>query len=191
MIFSILGVFSALIFLVCDLPYLVDTIKGKIKPHRVTWGVVTLLNLIGFANQYASGAHNSLWLFGAATVMTGAIFLASLKKGVGGHTRQDVIAIVTSTIGLMLWWLFKSPTFSIFANIFVALVALVPSYSKAKISPETETKIAWSGGMISALLATISVGTLDWHLLILPVCSTILQGYMVYILYLAPKPQPA
>lgn len=184
MLFSILGVLSAVIFLACDFPYLIDTIKGKIQPQRVTWGVVALLNVIGFANQLASGASNSLWLFGAATLMVGAIFLASLKNGVGGHSRQDIIAIVASLTGLVLWVIFNSPVFSIVANIFVATVALMPTFAKAKKHPETETKIAWLGGAISALLATISVGSLDWQLLILPASSTILQSYMVYILYI-------
>lgn len=186
MIFTILGILSALIFLACDAPYLYDAIKGTIKPHRVTWGVVTALNAIGFANQFASGARNSLWLFGAGTLMTGAIFIASLKNGVGGHTRQDIVALVASLFGIALWFVFKSPLFSIFANAFVAVVALVPSFAKAKKAPETETKIAWSGGTISALLATISVGSLNWRLLLLPAASTLLQTYMVYLLYIRP-----
>lgn len=187
MLFTVLGIASSLIFLACDLPYLLDTIRAKIKPHRVTWGVVALLNTVGFANQFASGARNSLWLFGAGVVMTGAIFIASLKNGTGGRTRQDVFAIIICLAGLALWALFRSPLFSIFANIFVATVALLPTYAKAKKSPETETKIAWLGGTVSTLLATISVGKLDWQLLILPATSTLMQAYMVYLLYFRVK----
>lgn len=190
MIFKLLGIVSAILFIVCDFPYLVDTIKGTTKPHRVTWGGVVLLNIIGFANQLASGASNSLWLFGAAVLMTGAIFLASLRNGVGGHTKQDVIAIIASAVGLALWAIFSNPVFSIFANVFVATVALLPTFAKARKYPETETKIAWSGGALSALLATISVGTLNWQLLLLPGASTLLQGYMVYLLYVVPRGKP-
>lgn len=187
MIYEVLGVASAVLFIACDIPYLIDTIRAKIKPHRVTWGVVALLNTIGFANQLASGADNSLWLFGAAVLMTGIIFLASLRNGVGGHTKQDVVAIITSALGLTLWAISNNPVFSIFANIFVGAVALVPTFAKAKDYPETENRLAWSGGTLSALLATISVGTLNWQLIILPGASTLLQGYMVYLLYVAPR----
>ncbi|MGH9858085.1 MAG: hypothetical protein ACRD4B_09610, partial [Acidobacteriota bacterium] len=69
MIYTLFGVLSALVFIAGDIPYLTDTIKGTTKPQRVTWGVVSLLNGIGFANQLASGATNSLWLFGTATLM--------------------------------------------------------------------------------------------------------------------------
>lgn len=184
MIFTLLGVLSALIFIVGDIPYLTDTIEGKTKPQRVTWGVVCLLNAIGFANQAASGASNSLWLFGAATLMVGTIFIASLFKGVGGHSKQDIFAIVASLTGVILWVIFDSPIFSIFANIFVATVALIPTYVKAKNDPSSETRIAWLFGAISALLAAISVGEINWQLLVLPSVSTFLQAYMVYLLYI-------
>ena len=183
MIYKVLGIASAAIFIICDFPYLLNAWSAKTKPHRVTWGVIVLLNFIGFANQLASGAHNSLWLYVAAILMSCAIFVASLKNGVGGHTKQDMFAIIACFVGLALWGIFRSPLFSIFANIAIATISLLPTIAKAKKHPETETKIAWSGGTVSATLATISVGTLNWRLLILPMSSVLLQGYMTYILY--------
>lgn len=187
MFFTLLGVISSIVFLVGDWPYITDTIKGTTKPERVTWGTVFLLNAIGFANQLASGAGNSLWLFGAAVLATGTIFGLSIFKGVGGHTNLDIFTIVVALLGLVLWIIFDSPTFSIVATLIVGIVALLPTFAKAKKQPETETKITWLLGSISALLATISVGTLDWRLLVLPINATILQAYMVYILYFETK----
>ncbi|MDB5163874.1 MAG: hypothetical protein JWS12_492 [Candidatus Saccharibacteria bacterium] len=186
MVFTALGIISSLIFLACDTPYLLDTIKNRIKPHRVTWGIIFLLNATEFANQLASGARNSLWIFGAATLMTGAIFAASLKNGVGGHTMLDIFSLTCCMIGLLLWTLFNSPSFSIFASIFVAIFALIPTYVKARKAPETETRIAFLGGCIASALAAVAVGKLDWHLLILPISGSIEQAYMVYLLYVRP-----
>ncbi|HSX35370.1 MAG TPA: hypothetical protein VLH84_00375 [Patescibacteria group bacterium] len=184
MIYAILGIASAIIFLLGDIPYLRDTLTGKTKPHRVTWGIVSLLNGIGFANQYASGAHNSLWLFGAGTVMTGLIFLASLRSGVGGGSRADILCLIFGLAGVVLWVAFDSPWYSISANILADFAALAPTFIKARKHPETETKISWLVGGFSTLLATISVGKLDLQLLILPGLGVLLQAYMVYILYI-------
>ncbi len=189
MFFKVLGVVSAIVFILGDIPYLKDAIKAKIKPQRVTWGIAFLLNIIGFANQYASGADNSLWLFAAAILMTGAIFIASLKNGVGGYARLDIFSLVASLVGIILWQTFDSPLLSILSNLFVAVVALTPTFIKAKKHPETETGIAWLAGAISALMAAVSVGKLDTTLLILPVASAILQGYMVYLLYIRVRPK--
>ena len=187
MIFEVLGVLSAVIFLCGDVPYLQDTINKKIKPHRVTWGIVFILNIVGFANQYAAGARNSLWLFGAAVFMTGAIFVASLKNGVGGYAKLDIFSLVTAVIGIILWQTFNSPLLSVATNVLVAVVALIPSFVKARSHPDTENGIAYVGGMISSLLAAISVGKIDVVLLLLPITSVLLQAYMVHLLYVRPR----
>lgn len=187
MIYSVIGVLSAVIFLLGDIPYLRDTINKKIKPHRVTWGVVCLLNIIGFANQYAAGARNSLWLFGAAVFMTGAIFLASLKNGVGGFAKLDIFALVTSLVGIVLWQTFDSPSISVLTNVVVVIVAVTPAFAKARKYPETENGIAYAAGSFSALLAAISVGKFEPILLVLPLTSMVLQLYMSYLLYIRPR----
>lgn len=187
MILTALGILSSVIFLIGDLPYIIDTIKGKTKPERVTWGVVCLLNAIGFANQLASGASNTLWLFGAAVLATAIIFGLSIFKGTGGHTKLDIFTVIVSLFGIVLWVLFNSPTFSIIATLIVGIVALLPTFAKAKSHPETETKITWLLGSISAFLAILSVGALNWKLLVLPLNATLLQAYMVYILYFQTK----
>lgn len=183
MILSILGILSAIIFIVGDLPYIKDTFAGKTKPQRVTWGVVFLLNSVGFANQYASGARNSLWLFGAAVIITGIIFASSIKYGVGGYSRIDIFSLVAALSGIALWIMFDSALLSILANLFVAVIALIPTFIKAYATPESETNITWLLGAASALLASLSVGAIDFKLLILPVASTILQAVMAYLLY--------
>jgi hypothetical protein len=184
MLFRLFGILSAVIFIAGDLPYVINTYKGKTKPHRVTWGIVALMNSIGFANQYASGASNSLWLFGTRAAVCIIIFLGSIRNGMGGGSKADVAALSVSLLGVVLWATLHSPIYSILASAVADISALLPTFAKAKKHPETETKIAWLVGGFSSLLATISVGKLDWKLLLLPGLAVILQAYMAYILYI-------
>lgn len=184
MVFEVIGILSAVIFISCDIPYLVDAIKAKIQPHRVSWGISFLINAIGFANQSASGASNSLWLFGASTLMTGSIFLVSLKNGVGGHSKLDLFSLIFSLFGVALWQVSNSPAFSVYANVLVGIVCLLPTFAKTRKKPESENGIAWLGGSIAAALAAVSVGAWNLQLLIIPITASILQGYMVYLIYL-------
>ena len=187
MLLEILGIVGALLFLVGALPYFIDTLTGKTQPQRVTWGVVFILNSIALANQIAVGATNSLWLFIAAVVATGAIFLASIKNGVGGHSKSDVFALVASLFGIALWVTFDSPLMSILANLFVGIVSIQPTFAKARKNPESETRISWLLATISALMVTVSVGEINFEQQILPFSAAILQGYMVYLLYFRPN----
>lgn len=188
MLFTSIGIVSALLFVLGDIPYLSDTLKGKTKPHRVTWGVVALLNAIGFANQFAYGANNSLWLFGAGTLMTFLIFVGSIRYGAGGRSKTDLICLAIALLGVVFWALFRSPLYSILANIIADIAALWPTFIKARIHPETETRVSWLIGTVSVILDAISVGKLSWHLLLLPVASAIIQGYVVYLLYFHANP---
>jgi len=178
-----LGIIAATIFIIGDIPYLIDTVKKVTQPQRVTWGIIVLLNTVGFANQLASGANDSLWLFGAAVVMTGLIFATSLWHGVGGRTKQDFIVLMIGLAGIILWLIFDDPLLSILANVVAGIVALIPTFIKARRDPDSETRITWLFGAISATLAAISVGEFDIQLLLLPVNAAIVQGYMVYLLY--------
>jgi hypothetical protein len=187
MIFTLIGIVGAILFLIGDYSYFVNTLKGTTKPQRITWGVAFLLNSIGFANQYASGADNSLWLFGAAVLATGAIFVASIFKGVGGYSRLDISAVVIALVGVALWKVFDSPLLSILSMLVVVAFSMTPTILKAKRHPESETRVAWLFGSISALLAVISVGKLDWTLLILPLNAALIQAYIAYILYFEVK----
>ncbi len=76
-----------------------------------------------------------------------------------------------------------TPEFECFVRLFVGVVALIPTFIKAKKQPETETKITWLLGTISAVFALVSVGMWNWQLLVLPLNAALMQGYMVYILY--------
>ena len=54
MFYATLGIVGALVFIIGDIPYFIDTLSGKTKPHRVTWGIVVLLNLsINIVNHTA------------------------------------------------------------------------------------------------------------------------------------------
>jgi hypothetical protein len=77
----------------------------------------------------------------------------------------------------------KSPTYSILASVVTDVFAILPTYKKTRRSPQSETRISWLIGTFNALLATISVGKLDWRLIILPGMATISQIQVVYLLY--------
>lgn len=165
-----------------SIPYIVDTIKKKTKPHRVTWGVFFLLNVIFLGNQLAAGATSSLWLVVAYTLSTFIIFSLSFKNGVGGTSRLDVIVLAGALIGVIIWQLLDAPLASVVANLVVALIASIPTYKKAWAQPKTETSISYFLNACGALLSAISVGSLNIVLLLLPMYAFFYQGSIYLIL---------
>ena len=171
--FSIIGIVGGLIFILGDIPYVLDTIKGKTKPHRTTWLIFFLLDLIYLFNQYALGATSSLYLVFAWTIMTLLIFILSIKNGIGGFEKLDLICLVGAITGLILWWVLKTPLLSVFCNILVSLIGYIPTYKKVYLKPYTETEISWLTSAVAAILSAVSIGSLNIKLLILPMYSFI------------------
>jgi hypothetical protein len=182
--FALIGIVAAIIFIVGDIPYLADTLRKKTTPHRVSWGIAFMLNTIALLTQISSGAEESIWSFWAYLIMTGLIFLASLFHGVGGYSKRDFVIVLLSMVGVALWQIYDDPWFGIAMTAFVFTISITPTFIKAREDPESETRIAWLLATISAALTMISVGEFNPQLQLLPLLGVVLQGYMVYVLYL-------
>ena len=179
---AVLGILAGIVSFASNIPYIYDTIKKKTKPHRVTWGIFFLLNIIFLGNQLAAGATNSIWLVVAFAIATGTVFALSLERGIGGTTKLDIIVLLGALVGVVIWQLLNAPLASVVANLIVASIATIPTYKKAWTHPETETKVSYSVGAFSAFLAAISVGKWDAALLLLPMYSIVYQGSIFLIL---------
>lgn len=178
------GILSAAIFLLADIPYLRNVLRGTIKPHRTTWLLAGFLNTVNIFNQIAAGATTSLPFFVVVGVLTSAIGIASIWKGTGGLSRSDIICAGIALLGVIAWLVFRTPTVSIVANIIAASASLVPTFIKSYRHPHTETHLTWLLGMLSTVCTVLAVGRLDWALIILPIHGILIQGGLYAVLVL-------
>lgn len=183
MLFTILGIIAAVMFIIADSIYIRDIFKGTTKPQRMGWGIATLLNAITLANQIACGATDSLWFFGAAFIIVGLIFILSFKHGTGGRSKNDFIVLAISLMGILLWILFSDPIFSIIGTVVAMSSLMMLNFAKAKTNPHSETLSTWFLATISTLLNTVAVGEWNIDLLVIPFWAGILQGYMSYLIW--------
>ena len=162
------GILSAVIFPISYFPYIKDTLRGKTKPERASWFIWATLGAIAFFSQLAKGATDSLWLSGLGTFYSILIFLLSVRYGVGGFTKRDIVALCVAGIGLLLWSVTKEPAVALLLVIIVdaagAYVTIVKSYE----NPESETLITWFLDGTAGLLSALSVGSFNVILLAYP-----------------------
>lgn len=155
--FVILG---ALIAFPGLLIYLWNTLKGKTKPNRVTWGLWTVAPLIAFAAQINEGVG----LRALITFMAGfgplLVFIASFinKKSVWKLGVFDYVCGVLSVLGLILWLLTSNGNLAIVFAILADGLAAAPTIVKSYKEPESES--AWAFGL-SAVSAIITLLTID------------------------------
>jgi hypothetical protein len=158
--FVILG---AVITLAGGTKYVIDTIKGNVKPNRVSWFLWFLAPIIAFFAEIKQGIGIlSLMTFVVAFEPL-VVFLTSFvnKKSVWKITRFDIVCGAFSVIGLVLWYITKVPNTAIVFCIAADGFASVPTITKSYSYPETEN--IWPY-LATAINAGITLLTIDiWN----------------------------
>lgn len=155
--FAFLG---AIIFALGSVGYLVDTVKGKVKPNRVTWFIWALAPLIAFSAQLEAGVgiHQSLLTFMAGFIPL-VILLASFvnKKSYWKISKLDISCGVLSGIGLILWQVTGTGFVAIIFALLADFLAAIPTILKSYRHPETENWMFYLCNAVSALITLLTI----------------------------------
>lgn len=153
---------GALLNLIGSISYVIDTLRGKTKPNRVTWSLWALAPMVAFGAMIGEGVSITGALmtfmvgFGPLMVLV-ASFIS--KRSIWKVTRFDIICGALSLVGVGLWFVTRTGEIAIAFSIIADLLAGLPTLVKAFKNPETESYLAFLLGAISAgitLLATKS-----------------------------------
>jgi len=79
---TVLGIYSTI-------PYVFAILKGKTKPHQLSWLVFVIMNGIVLFSQFLAGGRESILITLTFFIGSLIIFLLSLKYGVRESSRWD------------------------------------------------------------------------------------------------------
>jgi len=159
--FIFVGLFLAVIG---GLSYLVDTLKGKTTPNRVTWFLWALAPLIAFSAQLQQGVGLTALLTFIVGFNPLLIFLASFinRKAVYKLTKLDVVCGVLSIVGIILWRVTDIGNLAILFSIMADALAGVPTIVKSYKNPETESYTIFLLGSINAGITLLTIKVWDF-----------------------------
>lgn len=139
--------------------YLLDTLKGRVKPNKVTWLLWTVNPLVAFAAEI----HQQVGIQSLLTFAIGfgplIIFLASFvnKKAYWKITRADIACGLLSLIGLSLWYLTRVGNLAIVFSLIADAFAALPTLYKAYKNPDTENSFAYLTAAISGIITLLTI----------------------------------
>jgi len=136
--YEIIGFITVVIAIVTHIPYLVQTIKGEIKPHPFTWILWTLLTLIIFFAQFSDGAGPGAWGTGIIGVICIFITIACLRYGFENIKKSDVVLFVIGLATIPLWLITNDPTLSVLIITAIDVSAFFPTFRKSYMKPYDE-----------------------------------------------------
>jgi hypothetical protein len=182
------GIVSGLLQAGACVPYVRDILAGKTTPHRGTWAIWCSLSLIVLLSQRADGGAWSLLMAVSQLLGTCLILLLSIRRGVGGTSRLDILLLTIAALGVVGWYVAGDPTIATLCVVLSDLVAVVMMMPKTYADPYSETLSAYVMSALSGACALVAVGSLDFGLIVYPayiVCADLAVAAIV----LAQRPQ--
>jgi hypothetical protein len=150
---------GALIGAAGSLAYLVSTVKGKVKPNRVSFLLWSIAPFIAFAAQIEQGVGLEALMTFSTGFLPLVIFLASFvnKKAEWKLTRFDLLCGFFSIVGLVLWIITKVGNVAIFFSIVADALAAIPTIVKSYKYPDTESAWPWIASPAGVVLTLLTI----------------------------------
>lgn len=183
--FVIVGV---ILNLIASGSYLIDTLKGKVKPNRVTFFLWTLAALIAFAAEVKQGVGiQSLMTFSVGFFPL-LIFIASFfnRKSFWKLHRFDFIFGGLSLIGLLLWYVTKIGNVAILFAILADGLASIPTLVKSYYYPETENVWPYVAAVLMAVITLLTIDTWNFAHYAFPIYIFLMGSALSFLIYFKP-----
>lgn len=153
---------GALIGSLGGLVYLVDTVRGRARPNRVTWLLWGLFPLVIFAAQRAQGVAELSWTTASAGLLPLLVLAASFgnPRAYWKSAPRDVLLLAAALAGLALWAVTDDPNHALGLALAADILASLPTLHKAWREPRSES---WPAYAVSALGFGISLLAVPKH----------------------------
>jgi hypothetical protein len=135
---SVFIVISSILALVSPLIYAKAILYGKARPHRTTRFVLLLITTLTTASLFAQGNKVAIWLATVSTFQSIVIFALSIKHGMGGWAKIDILCLLIALLGIFLWQTTKDSTLALYCAILADFTGMIPALIKTYYQPETE-----------------------------------------------------
>jgi hypothetical protein len=145
--------------------YAYSVVRGKTRPNRVTWFILSFAPLLAFAAMIVDGVGFRQSVFTLETAISPLIIFISTffaKQPKWEITRFDLICGALSILGFLLWISFKEGNVAIIFAIAADGLAFLPTLVKAFKYPESENPYTFMMGVAAALIALAILTSWDF-----------------------------
>ena len=179
---ALFGIMAGVIALAAFPVYIHDVVRGKTRPNRATWLILTLSGFILAASYYASGARDTLWISLAYPLGFLAIAILSFKYGEKKWYRFDTVCLVLAVASAALWWFLQTPLVTLFINVGIDFLGILPTIYKTYRKPSTESRSAWILDVIASVFALLAVAQWTFSIAFYPVYLLITNCIIVILI---------
>lgn len=139
----ILGVIAVMIGFLTYIPYIIDVLKRRTKPHIFSWFLWSIIVFVAFFASISKGAGAGAWILGISGFLCLLIAIISIFYGDKYFKVLDWICLVISLLGVLGWQLTDNPLVAVVMVVIADILAFIPTVRKGYYKPFEETLITW------------------------------------------------
>ena len=179
---ELIGIVAGIIAFLNVIPYVVSIFQKKTKPSRSAYAIWLVIDVVTAASYIASGATTTIWTFLGFGLTTVIIFGLSLKYGMGGLHKLDILCMSIALLAILAWVTTKDPTLALYASLSAKLIGYIPIIKKSYLYPQTENTLAWNMTAAASLLNIVALTSLKPEIAVAPICLAIIDLFVIILL---------
>ena len=169
--------------MLASIPYVVDVVKGRVKPERISWLLWAALGATFFVGALQNDGA-VLYTLGNLLIPV-IIFVLSLKYGVGGKSWFDKICLVIAAVAFVLMFVVDNALYGLVLALIVDAIGSILTIRKLLKDRTSEPKLIWGVFAIAGILSIIALENYSIVNLLFPVYVVIVDS----IVFLIAKPR--
>ena len=150
---------SSTLILINPIFYARAMFKGNAIPHRTTLFVIALLATISAVALFAAHDKVAIYLAAASAIQSTFLFILSIKYGMGGWEKTDLLCLVIALIGIVLWRTTENPLVGLYFAILADFAGMVPTILKTIKWPQTEILSLFVIDIIAAVFSLLALNS--------------------------------
>lgn len=157
-------------------------VKGKAKPHRTTRLVILIITALGASSLFAQNDRVVSVFLGICAVQSLVMFVMSLKWGMGGWAKIDIISLLIALAGIILWRITDNPVLALYAAVIADGAGMVPALVKTYKHPDTEYYLPYIFDLVAIALTIIAISNGGINEYIYPAYLVVVNSLMMAFL---------
>lgn len=145
------------------IPYIIDTVRGKTRPHLYTWLIWSVTQAIAAAGVYYGNGGWSAFGMALGAGVIGCVAALSIPYGTKNITLFDTVLLAGAFLCLGAWFLMEDPLLAVLIATGVDLIGYIPTLRKTWSEPGSETMSMWFVYILATMLAL--AGLQEYNLL--------------------------
>lgn len=179
---QILLTISNILLFLAFIVYIISILQKKTKPHRTTRIVLLIINGLAFASLFTQQNQTAIWLPGISFIMSIVIFFLTLKYGMGGWKKTDIICLCIALFGVVIWRITNNPLLALFSAVLADFTGYIPTLIKTYYHPETEYWGFFALGGLASLLNLFATEVWNFENVFYPFYLTSISAVMVFLI---------